>query len=257
MFDAIIWGLVQGLSEFLPISSSGHLVLVPAFLSHFGLATTEPSLAISAVLHLGTLVAVLIYFRSDLLKMLHFRTDPEARRILLLIIVGTIPAGVGFLLRDTVADLQESVIAVSIALLGTALLLVVGQWLARGSRRLEEGRVPDAIVVGVFQALALIPGISRSGATIAAGNGRGFEPTQAARYSFLLGIPAILAAGLLEGIELMDSGGFGMELLVGAVIAGISGYVAIALLLAAIRRIGLVPFAVYAALVGVAGLVIL
>ncbi len=257
MRSAIIWGLVQGLTEFLPVSSSGHLVLVPAFLSRFGIETPEPSLAISAVLHVGTLVAVLLYYRSDLAKMLRFRTDPEARRLILLIVVGTIPAGIGFFVRDVVASLQKSVIGVSIALLCTAVILLIGQRLATGARRIEMGRIPDALVVGVAQAFALIPGISRSGATIAAGNGRGFEPTQAARYSFLLGIPAIAAAGLVEGLELLDVGDLGPEVLVGALVAGLSGYAAIALLLATIGRVGLVPFAVYAAIVGLAGLILL
>ncbi|MPZ51329.1 MAG: undecaprenyl-diphosphatase [Acidimicrobiia bacterium] len=257
MRAAIIWGLIQGLSEFLPISSSGHLVLVPAFLSQFGLETPEPSLGVSAVLHLGTLVAVLIYFRTDLLKILRFRHDQEARHLLLLLVVGTIPAGIGFFVRDVVADLQESVTAVSIALLGTTVILLLGQRFATRARQLEDGTLTDAFIVGLAQAFALIPGISRSGTTIAAGNGRGFEPAQAARYSFLLGIPAIAAAGLLEGMELLDSGGLGIELLVGAVVAGVSGYAAISFLLAVIRRTGLVPFAVYTAIVGLAGLILL
>lgn len=247
---AIIWGLVQGLTEFLPISSSGHLVIVPEFLNEIGMDIEPPTLAVSAVLHLGTLLAVLIYFRADVMKVLRMGRDPEGRRIALLVAVGTIPALIGFPLRDSIETLAEDVANVGIALIATGVILLIGQWLARGVRRLPEGNIPDALVVGVAQAFALIPGISRSGVTISAGNSRGFEPTEAARFSFLLGIPAIAGAGLLSLPDLFDEGVFGAELVVGLVVAAVSGYFAIALLLAMLRRIGLVPFAIYCFIVG-------
>ncbi len=247
---AIIWGLVQGLTEFLPISSSGHLVIVPEFLDALGMDIAPPSLAVSAVLHLGTLLAVLVYFRSDLMKVLHFRTEPEGRKIALLVAVGTVPALIGLPLEGELERLQENVTYVGIALICTGVILVIGQALARGVRLLQEGNVPDAIVVGIAQAFALIPGISRSGITISAGNGRGFDPREAARFSFLLGIPAIAGAGLISLPDLFDSGEFGLDLLVGMAVAAISGYLAIAFMLKTIRRIGLLPFAVYAFIVG-------
>jgi undecaprenyl-diphosphatase len=211
---------------------------------------SQPTLAVSAVLHLGTLIAVLIYFRGDVMSVLQMRHKPEGRRIALLVGVGTIPALVGLPLENRIENIQENVVYVGIALVATGVILVIGQRLARGMRQLMEGRVPDAVVVGVAQALALIPGVSRSGMTIAAGNGRGFEPVEAARFSFLLGIPAIAGAGLVSLPEVFAEGEGGLELLVGLLVAAVSGYLAIALLLRALRRVGLLPFAVYCFIVG-------
>jgi len=247
---AVIWGLVQGLTEFLPISSSGHLVVVPRFLDSMGMDISQPTLAVSAVLHLGTLIAVLIYFRGDVMSVLQMRHKPEGRRIALLVAVGTIPAIVGLPLESRIESIQENVAYVGIALVATGVILVIGQRLARGLRQLMEGRVPDAVVVGIAQALALVPGVSRSGVTIAAGNGRGFQPVEAARFSFLLGIPAIAGAGVVSLPEVLAEGEVGLELLVGLLVAAISGYLAIALLLRALRRVGLVPFAIYCFIVG-------
>ncbi len=250
MLAAIIWGLIQGLTEFLPVSSSGHLVVIPALLSRLGMDIEQPDLAVTAVLHLGTLVAVLIYFREDILKVLRFRTEPEGRKIALLVGIGTLPALVGLPLADTLDSFQDTVANVGWALIATGLILLVGQKLATGLRTLSEGRVPDAVVVGVAQMFALIPGISRSGITIAAGNGRGFSPSEAARFSFLLGIPAIAGGGLSQLLELDGTGTAAGPLFVGTLVAAVSGYAAIALLLAALRKVGLAPFAVYCFLIG-------
>jgi undecaprenyl-diphosphatase len=247
---AIIWGLIQGLTEFLPVSSSGHLVVLPAVLSKLGLEIDQPDLAVTAVLHLGTLVAVLVYFRADILKVLRFRSEAEGRTIALLVGLGTIPALVGLPLRDTIDTFQDSATNVGLALVATGLILLAGQALATGDRNLGQGRIPDAVVVGIAQMFALIPGISRSGITIAAGNGRRFSPAEAARFSFLLGIPAIAGGGLSQLLEISGSGAAGSELIVGTLVAAISGYAAIALLLAALRRVGLVPFAIYCFAIG-------
>jgi len=247
---AVIWGLVQGLTEFLPISSSGHLVVVPKVLDAIGLDISQPSLAISAVLHLGTLIAVLVYFRNDVSSVLQMRRRAEGRRIALLVAVGTIPALIGLPLKGEIEAIQENVTYVGIALIATGVILVIGQRLARGRRDLLEGRIPDAVMVGIAQAFALIPGISRSGITIATGNGRGFQPVEAARFSFLLGIPAIAGAGLVSLPDVVADGEFGFELVVGLAVAAASGYLAIALLLRALRRVGLMPFAIYCFIVG-------
>lgn len=249
MLAAIIWGLVQGLTEFLPISSSGHLVVVPAFLERAGMDIAAPSLEVSAVLHLGTLIAVLVYFRADVLRVLRFRSDTEGRKILLLVAIGTIPAVLGLPLESTLEKFQQTVSNVGWTLMATGLILVVGQRLAKGARVLGGGRIPDAIVVGIAQAFALIPGISRSGITISAGNGRGFQAVEAARFSFLLGIPAIAGAGATQLPDVIDAG-LGADLVVGLAVAAVSGYVAIASLLAALRRTGLIPFAIYCVAVG-------
>jgi undecaprenyl-diphosphatase len=254
---ALIWGLIQGLTEFLPVSSSGHLVIVPAFLARLGMDIAQPDLAISAVLHLGTLLAVILHFRSDIARMLRFRSDREGRKLLTLIVIGTLPIVVGLPLQGSVERLQESLVAVGWALIGTAVILVIGQRMARGERTLESGRPVDAVTVGIAQVLALIPGISRSGATIAAGTSLGFQPYEAARFSFLLGLPAIAGAGILQLPDLARAGRLDWDLAVGFAAAAVSGYLAISLLLAAIRKVGLLPFAVYAATAGVLTLVIL
>ena len=157
MLNAIIWGLVQGLTEFLPISSSGHLVIIPELLDQMGMDIQPPSLAVSAVLHLGTLIAVVVYFRSDLKKVVRLREDPEGRRIALLVLVGTIPAVViGLPFRDTIEQIQEDVTMVGLAMIATGIILVIGQIFAKGMRQLLDGKVPDAIVVspGVLMARA-------------------------------------------------------------------------------------------------------
>lgn len=256
MLAAVIWGLIQGLTEFLPISSSGHLVIVPAFLAELGVDIEAPSLAVSAVLHLGTLLAVLVYFREDVMKVLRFRTEPEGRRLALLVAVGTVPAVIGLVVEGALETFQETVTNVGWALIGTGVILTIGQRLATGTRELSDGRVPDAITVGVAQAFALIPGISRSGITISAGNGRRFTPTEAARFSFLLGIPAIAGAGATQLPDLLEAGKYGLDLVIGFAVAAVSGYFAIAWLLAALRRVGLLPFAFYCLTVGALTLIV-
>ncbi len=257
MLAAIIWGLIQGLTEFLPISSSGHLVIVPAIMEALGYETTPPSLGETAVLHLGTLVAVLIYFRDDVKSVLRMRTEPEGRKIATLVVIGSLPIAVGLPLRHQLETLQDSVTFVGFALIVTGVILIVGQRLATGTRNILDGRIPDAVIVGISQAIALIPGISRSGTTITTGNARGFQPTEAARFSFLLGIPAIAAAGLVSLPAAFDNGGLGPEILVATIVAGISGYFAIALLLTMLRRIGLVPFAIYCFVMGAVAITLL
>lgn len=250
MIAAIIWGLIQGLTEFLPVSSSGHLVVVPALLSELGFEVAQPDLAVTAVLHLGTLMAVLVYFRADIAKVLKLRTNLEGRKIALLVGVGTIPALLGFPFADSLDRFQDDVSRVGWALVVTGFILLIGQRLATGSRTLISGRIPDAIVIGIAQMFALIPGISRSGITISAGNGRKFEPTEAARFSFLLGIPAIAGGGLSQLLDISDSNVEPAQLLVGMAVAALSGYAAIALLLSALRKVGLAPFAYYCFAIG-------
>ncbi|MDX1469589.1 MAG: undecaprenyl-diphosphate phosphatase, partial [Acidimicrobiia bacterium] len=243
MLEPIIWGLVQGLTEFLPVSSSGHLVLVPSFLDLAGFEIDPPSLATSAVLHLGTLVAVLTYFRDDVARVLRMRSDPEGRRIALLVAVGTVPAAIGLLIESRLEAFQDDAVNVGIALMLTGVILAVGHLSRGGLRTLDSGRLPDAIAVGIAQAFALIPGISRSGITITAGLGRKFEAAEAARFAFLLGIPAIAAAGVTQLGDVAVTGAGWWELGVGLAVAAVSGYAAIAGLLTALRKVGLLPFA--------------
>jgi undecaprenyl-diphosphatase len=247
VLTAAFWGLIQGLTEFLPVSSSGHLVLVPALLG-----MDEPDLATSALLHVGTLAAVVAYYRRDLVRLIHVRTDAEARRILMLLAVGTIPAAAVGLspLEGSIEILFDEPWIVALFLIVTGAVLAFSSLLHVGARRLGEGRWPDAVVVGLAQAFALIPGVSRSGMTITAGIGQGFDRVQAARYAFLLSIPAIAGAGLIEGIDLAKEGGFSANLLVGAAVAAVVGYLAIAGLVRLLARAGMAPFAVYCIVFG-------
>lgn len=252
MLDAIFWGIIQGLTEFLPISSSGHLVLVPALLDR-----PAPDLATSAMLHLGTLVAVLIYYRRDLAKMAKF--DRPARKLITLLVIGSVPAAVlGLTFEQRIEDLIDNPQAVAAMLIVTGVILLATRLIRVGDRTVEQATPTDSIVIGFAQSLALIPGISRSGMTISAGMVRGMEQTEAARFAFLLGIPVIAGAGLLEMGEAIAGGEtIGAEVWVGMVAAAVSGYAAIAILLRLLSRVGLAPFGVYCVVVGAIAAVIL
>jgi undecaprenyl-diphosphatase len=241
MFEAAFWGLIQGLTEFLPISSSGHLVLVPALLDQ-----DQPDLAVTAVLHLGTLVAVLVYYWSDVRKMLSFRSDPDGRRILWIVLLGTIPAAViGLAFEDRIDSLFDDPVLVAWMLIVTGVVLLASLLIKVGTRALPSGTWLDAVVVGFAQATALVPGISRSGMSVTAALGRGFTRVEAARFAFLLGIPAIAGAGLLQGWELVDEGGLTAEVWVGAIVAAVVGYLAIALFVRVLTSVGMAPFGIY------------
>jgi undecaprenyl-diphosphatase len=241
VLNAAFWGLVQGLTEFLPISSSGHLVLIPALLG-----IDEPDLATGAVLHLGTLLAVVWFYRADLIGLVKDPRSEHSKRILLLLFIGTIPAAVfGLTLNDPLEILFSEPGYVAIAMIGTGLMLTMATMFTPSTRTVEDGTFSDAVIIGFAQALALVPGISRSGTTITAGLVQGFSRVEAARYAFLLGVPAIAGAGLLEGSQLIESGGFRASLLVGMAVAAIVGYFAIGVLIRLLGRHGVAPFAVY------------
>ena len=247
MLDAILWGLIQGLTEFLPVSSSGHLVLIPALLDREG-----PDLATTAMLHLGTLAAVIVYYRSDLGAMVKF--DRPARRLVTLLVIGSVPAAVlGFIFKDKVAELIEDPGTVAIMLIVTGLVLLATELLRLGDKKITDISPLDSILTGLAQALALIPGISRSGMTISAGLVRGVGKQEAARFAFLLGIPVIAGAGLLEMVEFLQSGeSISAEVWVSVAVAAVSGYAAIAFLIRLLGRIGLAPFGIYCVAFGAA-----
>ena len=252
MLQAIVWGVVQGITEFLPISSDGHLVLVPAFLN-----IEQPTLAITAVLHLGTLVAVIAYFRRDLANLIHFRTDPAARRMLVLMVIATVPAFGALLVEDVVTRLQQSVTATAIFLMLTGVVMLIASSFPRGTRTIDQARPIDAATIGIAQVLAILPGLSRSGMTISTGMGLGFGQVEAARLSFLLGVPAVAGAGLLELGKLAGAGGVPASTWVGVAVAAITGYLAIAVLLRLLARTGLIGFAIYCLVVGAIALLVL
>ena len=251
MLEAILWGLVQGLTEFLPISSSGHLVLVPAVLG-----LDPPDLATSAVLHLGTLAAVLVYFRTEVSEIVRFTS--KGKLLLRLLVIGSIPAVVlGLAFESRLETINDTPRVVAGFLIAAGVVFVATRWIPRRSRTMEDSTLRDAFLLGLGQALALIPGVSRSGSTISTGLARGFDRAEAARYSFILGIPVIAGAGLLQFVELAsDDGGIATETLVGMVVAAVSGYAAIALLLRLIRATGLAPFGIYCVVAGIAAMVL-
>jgi len=248
VFEAILWGVVQGLTEFLPVSSSGHLRLVPEILS-----IEPPDLATTAVLHLGTLVAVLAYYRADLKWMLtSLKTDRLARRLVTLLAIGTVPAMVvGLAFSDQVERLQESTTAVGLGLIFTAAVLAIGERFRTGEVKAERAKPLDALLIGLAQAAALIPGVSRSGMTISTGSGRGLSRHESARFAFLLSIPVIFGSGLLEIVDARSQGDLQAELLIGITVAAIVGYAAISFLIKGLARWGMRPFAWYCLAAGV------
>jgi undecaprenyl-diphosphatase len=254
MADAIVWGIIQGLTEFLPISSSGHLVLAPELLSMMGLDVATPSLEQSAFLHLGTLAAVAFFYRRDLAGLLRFSTSSRSRRLWGMLAVGTAPAALGLVVEDWVAAAQDRPSLVSGALLFTTIVLLLSHRFQQATGKLEGAHLKDGFWVGLAQILAFMPGVSRSAVTITTGMSRGLSPEEATRYSFLLAVPAIAAAGLrsLTQMELAVES-LGPSLL-GLTVAAVVGYLTIVGLLSVIRRIGLAPFAAYTAALAVVGL---
>ncbi|MCL1601569.1 MAG: undecaprenyl-diphosphate phosphatase [Actinomycetia bacterium] len=252
MLDAIFWGVIQGLTEFLPVSSSGHLVLIPALFGRPG-----PDLATNAMLHLGTLGAVLMYYRSDIARMAKF--DKPARRLITLILIGTVPAvTLGLLFEDKVEELISEPRKVAFMLIVTGIILLATTMLRLGDKQITDVQPRDAVLIGLAQASALIPGISRSGMTISAGLVRGLERIEAARFAFLLGIPVIAGAGLLQMVDALRLGEpIPATVWVGVVVAGLTGYAAIAILLRLLTRVGLAPFGVYCVAFGAIAMYVL
>ncbi len=251
-------GIVQGLTEFLPISSTGHVRVISALAGW-----PDPGAAFSAVIQLGTLAAVLIYFRSDIGRItkawLRGLADTQVRRtpdsiMGWYIALGTIPVVVfGFAFRHQISSGARSLMIVAFSLvIGGIIMLVVDRISVRG-RSLESVTRRDAIIVGLCQALALIPGVSRSGATIVGGLVLGFDRESAARFSFLLSIPAVVLSGLFELREVGGGTGAPILAVIGATIfAFIFGYASIAFLLRYLARHTLKIFGVYRIIAGVA-----
>ncbi|MFB0533841.1 MAG: undecaprenyl-diphosphatase UppP [Anaerolineae bacterium] len=261
--QAIILGFVQGASEFVPISSSGHLVLVPWLLGW-----PQPGLVFDTVLHWGTLVAVLAYFWRDFIALasawgrsLATRNlnEPEAR-IAWLIIVGTVPAALmGYVWEDFFESLFAAPIWVAGFLIATGSILALSEWLGKRRKDPHQLAFLDSIVIGIAQGCAIAPGISRSGATMAAGLFRGLKREAAARYSFLLATPIIFGAGLLQLFDLFKRGNATAHLpplVLGFLAAALSGYLCIRLLLSYLQRGRLYAFAIYCWLAGSICLVI-
>ena len=268
--QAVILGIIQGLTEFLPVSSSGHLVI---FQHLFGLK--EPELFFDICVHLGTLVAVIIFFRKEIEAIiisisrfvkLYFKKkvsfvyifEDVDTKLAFLIVVGTIPTAILGLLFHKVADLLfSSVVIVGFMLLLTGALLFSTRWVKNVGESITHFSIKDALIIGLVQGIAIMPGISRSGSTIAIGLFLGLNRETAARYSFLLSIPAILGAAMLSLMDVSTYSAFPLTVsFIGAFTSCIVGYSALRLLVYIVKQGRLHIFAPYCWLAGVIALML-
>lgn len=261
IIESILLGIIQGLTEFLPISSSGHLVMVPLLLQ-WDIPPQEAFL-FDVLVQVATLVAVIAYFWSDLVEILSamfqgiIRGKPfgsTGAKTGWLLLLSTIPAGIlGFILKDTVEKAFASLTATGAALLLTALLLIIAERAGRRNRDIQDMKWMDSIWIGFFQVMAIFPGVSRSGSTISGGMTRNLKRTSAARFSFLMSIPIMLAAGFLAGIDLVNNPQISTQYAVfipGFISAAAAGYLSIRWLIRYISHHSFYIFAIYCAVVG-------
>ncbi|MBL8050245.1 MAG: undecaprenyl-diphosphatase UppP [Anaerolineales bacterium] len=256
ILQAFMLGVIQGLTEFIPVSSTAHLFILSNWL---GLASNDRLFAFNVIIQLGTVVAMLAFFWKDIWQivkafLLGIKNKKPFEdfysRLGWLIIVATIPALIaGFLLQDFVKRMSsDSLLWAGIRLLFTALLLVVVEYFDRKNRKLESASWLDALSVGLFQVLAIFPGASRSGSTMAGAMFRGFDRPSAARFAFLMSAPILLAAGIYESIEVItlpNTTEFMPILMTGFITSAIVGWMSIRWLLRYLRNHSLYPFAIY------------
>ena len=261
MLEALFLGLVQGLTEFLPISSSAHIRIVGAFMPN----ANDPGAAFTAITQIGTELAVLIYFRKDILSILRswFKRDGSAEaRLGTLIIIGTLPIIVlGYLGQDYITNNFRSLWLIASTLIIFGLILGFADRLGKSEKDLSTLSARDGIIYGFAQSMALIPGVSRSGATIALGRLLGYKREAALRYSFLLALPAVFGSGLYELKKALGDSTVSVysmpEILVATVTAFLIGYAVIAWLMKYISTTSFTPFVIYRVLLGSALLVAL
>lgn len=252
----LILAVVQGLTEFLPISSSGHLVLVPRLLE-----AADQGLVMDVALHVGTLLAVLVYYRADVMAMamgVVYWRDPAratARRLAVFIALATIPAVLAGLAIHTVwpGGIRNLWVIIGTTLFFGILMGAVDHFAPR-ERTLKDIRLKEALIIGLAQMCALIPGTSRSGVTMTAARALSFDRLSAARFSFLLGIPAIAGAGTLGLLELLESNNAELmkDVIVGLIASFLAGLFAIHFMIRWLSHYGLLPFAIYRVLLGIA-----
>jgi undecaprenyl-diphosphatase len=261
MFEALFLGLVQGLTEFIPVSSSAHLRIVGEFLPN----ASDPGAAFTAITQIGTELAVLLYFRKDILRIIRAWItrdgSPEAR-LGTLIIIGSLPIAIlGYLGQDYITNHFRSLWVVATSLIIFGLILGYADHIGKREKSLDSLNVKDGLAYGIAQSLALIPGVSRSGATIALGRFLGYKREAALRYSFLLAIPAVFGSGFYElKVAISDStvSVYSMpEILAATVVAFIVGYSVIAWLMKFIATKNFTPFVIYRVVLGSALLVAL
>jgi undecaprenyl-diphosphatase len=255
LIQIITLALLQGFTEFLPISSSAHLILPSKILGW-----ADQGLAFDVATHIGTLAAVILYFRRDILAITQgwlstgfSKQMNDNARLAWAIVIATIPAGLaGILLGDVIEEHLRSSEVIAYATIGFGVLLLAADRMANEHKGLLKMTLMAALIIGLFQALALIPGTSRSGITITAALFLGFQRDAAARFSFLISIPLILAAGLLKTKDLVEQAAQVDWLSIGmaAAISAISAYICIYFFLALINRIGMTPFVIYRFILG-------
>ncbi len=254
LLQAIVLAIVQGLTEFLPISSSGHL-LIPAALMDW----PDQGLAFDVAVHVGTLVAVMVYFRHDLRQLFSAWAGDTVRgkitsrsRPAWFLVVGTIPAGLaGLVFNDLIETHMRTVLVIALTTIGFGVLLGVADRFSARRRDLATMKWRDAVVVGLAQALALVPGTSRSGITMTAGLMLGFDRMAAARFSFLLSIPVIFLSGAYKGVELLGTSGVEwVSLSLATALSAITAYACIRAFLAWVERVGMMPFVWYRLVLG-------
>ena len=265
LLHALVLGALQGFTEVLPISSSAHLLLFPWLL---GWPNPDDKLAFDVALHLGTFIALTFYFRRDIVELV-FNTfdavatrslDTPAKRLPFLIVAATVPAAVvGKLFEHQFEEIfRSNPLLIASFLIAFGLLLGLVDMLGRKRRTLDEITSGNALLIGLLQCLALIPGVSRSGITITAGLMLGFTRETAARFSFLISLPIVAGAALLKTVDIFKHGipaGEGLAMLIGIAASAVTGYISVAFLLRFVQKQSLAPFVWYRVLVG-AGLII-
>lgn len=257
LIEAIVLGIVQGLTEFLPISSTAHIRIVPAILGW-----EDPGAPFTAAIQLGTLVAVIAYFWKDLLRAVaglfagafdRTKRGTHDYALGLAVVVGSIPIVVfGVLFRDQIESGLRSLWIVAISLIAIGLLMAVAERVGRRTRNCDDVSLTDGVGVGLFQALALVPGVSRSGSTITGALFLGFDRAEAARFSFLLSIPSVLAAGVYSIWRHRDVllGPQQAAVWTANLVSLVSGYLAIAFLIRALQKHGTLGFVLYRVVLG-------
>jgi undecaprenyl-diphosphatase len=256
LFQAFLLGIIQGLTEFIPVSSTAHLLITQKLLK---IPADDAMFSFLVIVQLGTLVSLFAFYWQDLLAIVKatfdFRRSTPERNLGIYIIVATIPALLaGYFLKDAVEALfKQPMLQASIRLFSAAVLLTLAELLTRKNRNLNSMTWLDALVIGLFQIIAVFPGASRSGTTISGGMFRGFDRPSAARFAFLMSVPVMLAAGgyeMLDVIRMPNLGGFLPLLAVGFVTAAVVGWFAIKWLIDYLSKRSLYVFAIYCAVIG-------
>jgi undecaprenyl-diphosphatase len=260
-FQALVLGILQGLSEFLPISSSAHLTLAPWLFNW-----PDPGLSFDVALHTGTLVAVLAYFRVEWWKLIKaagslvttFKADTVEKKRVMYLILATIPGAIGGLLLEKPAETAfRSPALIAIMLIVMGIILWIVDRVRRADRPLAEMKWTDALLFGLAQVLALMPGVSRSGGTITAGRALAFDRESAAKFSFLMSMPIIAGAALMKVPHVLRETGFTTPLVVGVVASAVSGWLAISIVMHYVTRHSYGVFAAYRVALGLLVLAVL